>query len=208
MGSNGRRLTPVDPLKPWAARLIRDARRDRAELDAMALVGAVAERGFTTLGVTATKPPVPSGPFELNGTEDPPGGWANPWLPGLVHEQAVSTAVRRDRGAWYTPPDLVRGLVRLVDEVTTMPSFAVDPTCGGGAFLLAVLDHWVARGIAPDEALRRIAGFDIDPDAVTVCRLSIELWAAAHGVPVDTTPMADIVQVADALTVEHPATWP
>ncbi|MDH3301500.1 MAG: SAM-dependent methyltransferase [Acidimicrobiia bacterium] len=208
MGSNRRRLTPVDPLKQWAARLVRDAVPDGGDLDAMALVGSVAERAVETLTAeTASVAALPA-PLELNGADEPPGGWANPWLPGLVHEQAVSASVRRNRGAWYTPPDLVRGLVRLVDQVTTIPPFAFDPTCGGGAFLLAVLDHWVDRGVAPSEALTRIGGFDIDPDAVTVCRLSIELWAAAHGVAVDEAPLADTVRIADALTVEYPARWP
>lgn len=208
MGSDRRRLIPADPLKQWAARLVQTVASGEGELDAMALVVSVAERAFDRLAIeTSSLKSSPARPG-LDGVVDPPGGWADPWLPGLVHEQAVSASVRRGRGAWYTPPDLVRGLVDLVDRVTIMPPFAVDPTCGGGAFLLAVLDHWVKRGVDPSAALRRIGGFDIDPDAVTVCRLSIELWAAAHGVAVDEAQLTDIVRVADALTVEHPASWP
>lgn len=208
MGSNRRRLTPADPLKQWAVRLVRHAGSNDGELDAMALVGSVAERALAQLTVeTGGQEARPTG-LDVDGVDDPPGGWSNPWLPGLIHEQAVSASVRRGRGAWYTPPVLVRGLVHLVDRVTVMPLFAVDPTCGGGAFLLAVLDHWVDRGVVPDEALRRVGGFDIDPDAVTVCRLSIRLWAAAHGVAVDEALLAHMVRVADALDVEHPASWP
>lgn len=208
MGSNRRQLRSADPLKQWAAWLVREAAPGGSELDAMALVGSIAERAFDQLTVDSGSLEAFPVSLGLEGIVEPPGGWTNPWLPGLLHEQAVSVSVRRNRGAWYTPPDLVRGLVQLVDRVTTMPLFAVDPTCGGGAFLLAVLDHWVERGVAPDKALRRIGGFDIDPDAVTVCRLSIELWAAVHGVSVDEALLANTVRVADALTVEHPASWP
>ncbi len=218
MGPNRRRLKPADPLKSWVTRFVREAlghheESDRTsfvagELDAMALVRGVAELAFRELD--GARDPLNSPPIDLEFlvAEDPPGGWANPWLPGLVHEQAVSTLVRRNRGAWYTPPDLVRGLVRLVDHAVDLPSFAVDPTCGGGAFLLALLDHWVDQGVAPTEALSRIGGSDIDPDAVAVCRLAIGLWAASHDVTIDDDMAARLVVIADAVTDDPPARWP
>ncbi len=208
MGSHRRGLTPADPLRQWAARLVRSAHDVGDEPDAMALVAVVADRALDQLTNGADAVSMLPPPLEFEVGEEPPGGWANPWVPGLVHEQAVSASVRRNRGAWYTPPHLVRGLVRLVDEVTPMPSFAVDPTCGGGAFLLALLEHWVDQGVDPTEALTRVAGFDIDPDAVTVCRLSIALWASNHGVAVDGEALARNVRVADALTATYPDAWP
>ena len=206
MGSDRRRLSRSDPLKQWAGQLVRNAAVGDDDLDAMALVRSVGARAFDELNVEAGSTSCSGA--DLDGCHEPPRGWADPWLPGLVHEQAVTASVRRNRGAWYTPPSLVRGLVRLVDAATDMPPFAVDPTCGGGAFLLAMLDHWVDRGVAPEEALTRIAGFDIDPDAVAVCRLSIDLWAAVRGVAADGSMSADIVRVADALSVDPADSWP
>ena len=208
MGSHQRKLTPADPLKLWVSQIVGHANETGDEFDPMALVAFVVDRALDELTLDPVTTAVLPSPLELGEQDPPPGGWSNPWLPGLVHEQAVSASVRRDRGAWYTPPELVRGLVRLVGGVVPMPSFAVDPTCGGGAFLLAVLDHRVEHGESPAEALKRIGGLDIDVDAVTVCRLSLALWAAVHGVTVDADTLADTVRVADALTVEYPADWP
>lgn len=136
---------------------------------------------------------------------DPPGGWDNVWLPGVVHEQAVSVEARSARGAWYTPESVVRGLLRLATADDIAPGFAADPTCGGGAFLLAALDRLAELGIEPADAVTRVAGLDIDPGAAQVSRWSIELWALAHGVAVG--PDQIDVSVGDALAA-FPDHWP
>jgi hypothetical protein len=136
---------------------------------------------------------------------DPPGGWPNPWLPGAVHEQAVSGEDRTARGAWYTPEPVVRGLVALATANERPPSFVADPTCGGGAFLLAALDRLVELGVEPGDAVGRVAGLDIDPGAVAVSRLSVALWAAINGLSVAADEV-DVVQ-GDALA-GYPAHWP
>jgi len=132
---------------------------------------------------------------------DPPGGWADPWLPGIVHEQAISGSRRSARGAWYTPESVVRGLVALATADDRPPSSAIDPTCGGGAFLLAVLDRYLQLGVDADEALTRVGGTDIDSDAVATSRWSLQLWAAVNGVDVD--PDAVDLRVADVLASDQ-----
>jgi hypothetical protein len=94
-----------------------------------------------------------------------------------VHEQVSSPADRRARGAWYTPRSLVEGLVDLTVPEGRVPRLVIDPTCGGGAFLLAALDRLVALGLDPEEALTRVTGMDLDPGAVQAARWSIHLWA-------------------------------
>jgi len=133
-----------------------------------------------------------------------PGGWADPWLVGLVHEMAASTADRRARGAWYTPRPVVDGLLALAVELAAdhpLPPLVVDPTCGGGAFLLAALDRFVGAGVDPARALGRIAGLDLDPGAVQVTRWGVALWwlARSGSGPV---PALDVTR-GDAL-----APWP
>lgn len=162
-------------LKRWAVALC----RANEELEVRPLVGSVADRIATALATPS--------PADVDGAEkaafpaaDPPGGWANPWLLGVVHEQAASAADRRARGAWYTPRSVVDGLVQAAtsDLVETDLRLFVDPTCGGGAFLLAALDRLVALGVDPNDAVGRIAGMDLDPTAVEVARWSIQLWLA------------------------------
>lgn len=140
---------------------------------------------------------------------EPPGGWANPWLIGWVHEQAVSHDERKRRGAWYTPKPVVRGLVDLARSVTRSTGsefdFIIDPTCGGGAFLLAAADSLVNAGLSPSHALGLVGGCDVDPLAVAAGRWSLRAWAAGHNLdPAEADP--DLV-VADALD-PLPDRWP
>ncbi len=136
---------------------------------------------------------------QLTVPTEPPGGWLNPWLIGLVHEQAAHTVDRKRRGAWYTPRPLVCGLVRAAFDVfgSPLPARVLDPTCGGGAFLLAALDELVARGLDPADALRRVRGSDIDSGAVAASRHSLAAWASLRGV-IEYDPALAVVEL-DAL---------
>ena len=132
----------------------------------------------------------------------PVDGVADPW--GLVraNELGASAQDRADRGAWYTPRAVAEQITALAFG-DTVPRFTIDPTCGGGAFLLAALDALVGRGVEPGEALRRVAGIDVDPSAVATARAAMELWAEGHG-----AAAADLqVVVGDALE-PWPALWP
>ncbi len=119
-----------------------------------------------------------------------------------ANELAASPQDRADRGAWYTP--------RSVAELITarafgpgVPAFAIDPTCGGGAFVLAALDAFVARGVAPAEAVARVAGLDIDLAAVATARDVVQIWATGHGLA-SVVPRID---VGDAFE-DWPRDWP
>ncbi|MEM9561066.1 MAG: N-6 DNA methylase [Actinomycetota bacterium] len=129
---------------------------------------------------------------------EPPRGWSDPWLPGLVHEQAVAGTQRSARGAWYTPEPVVRGLVALATDDGRAPAAVHDPTCGGGAFLLAALDRLVSLGVAPERALARVSGGDSDPLAVAVSRAALALWAAGQGLSADPATLPVVER--DALT--------
>ncbi|MEZ5409996.1 MAG: N-6 DNA methylase [Acidimicrobiales bacterium] len=154
----------------------------------MALAGAVAHRVAAELGDPAARClAVLAAPGErdhlvLGADEpEPPDGWADPWLVGLVHEVAAPTADRRARGAWYTPRPVVDGLLTLaLGSGADLPALVLDPTCGGGAFLLAALDRLAGAGVEPAEALGRVAGLDVDPGAVQVTRWGLALWWLAR----------------------------
>ncbi len=202
------------PARGWARGLV----ELNPDAEPLALVASVAAEVASHLAVGSAEidpvggeprrpnhPVEPLEPGELVVDVAPPGGWADPWLPGLVHEQAVSGEDRSARGAWYTPPSVVRGLLRLATPGTSAPRFIADPTCGGGAFLLAALDRLVELGLTPADATDRVAGLDIDAGAAQVSRWSVWLWALANGVSVD--PDGVDVSVGDALAA-LPAHWP
>ncbi len=182
----------------WARRLAASVESSDAE-ESGSLVFAVAANVAAAVGVEPAA--LGLSPNATIQPPDPPGGWGSPWLLGLVHEQAVSDQSRRGRGAWYTPEPVVRGLVALATEAMAAPevgSVVLDPTCGGGAFLLAAADRLVGLGLSPATALNRLAGMDIDAGAVETAELSLRLWAAMRGL--DPTMVELDLEVGDALS--------
>ncbi len=101
---------------------------------------------------------------------------------GLRYEATLDRRAR-DLGAHYTPPAVARGLVDLALDRRRPGTVrcVVDPTCGGGAFLVAAADALVDTGVAPADALGSLHGADVDPGAVSAARSALSIWAEHHG---------------------------
>ncbi len=103
---------------------------------------------------------------------------------------------RRAVGRYFTPEALTAYTVALARPWVTEPDPArltvCDPTCGGGAFLLAAL-----AVLGPDGA-RRCWGADIDAGAVAVTRWA--LWLAGGAAPGLWPALVAHVVVGDALS--------
>ena len=126
------------------------------------------------------------------------------------HRQLLSGSdQRRSLGAWYTPDDVVSGLLdlalnpllaaRRVGGPRAVSALRIlDPSCGDGAFLLSAGERihrtLVELGLSEAEA-RRIAfghcvvGVDVNPDAVRACRTALATAGADD--PVDRVVTAD-----------------
>jgi len=117
--------------------------------------------------------------------------------------------LRKLTGSYYTPPEVVRAMVRLCDEALRTPGrFGIaagladpavqiaDPAVGSGTFLLAMLRHIAgaieadqgagAVGPAMTEAAKRLFGFELQfgPFAVAQLRLLAEMIdLKAEGTP-------------------------
>ena len=113
--------------------------------------------------------------------------------------------LRKEQGSHYTPRALVDWVLdRAMRADDRVPACVIDPACGAGNFLCAVVERLVARGVPAAEALAlRIYGIDIDADAVRLCRAQlIELMPidadAATRARVEAALEAHVV-VGDAL---------
>ena len=144
----------------------------------------------------------------------PPGslkstGAKNPWL--FFYEDflaAYDPKLRKDVGAYYTPVEVVRAQVRLIDDLLTNRlgkalGFAdpgvvtLDPAAGTGTYLLGVIDHALAKveaqqgaGAVPGQATAlagNIYGFEImvGPFAVSELRVSRALQDCGAALPAD-----------------------
>jgi methylase of polypeptide subunit release factors len=78
-------------------------------------------------------------------------------------------ATRKRLGAWYTPPSIVRPLVRWA--VRRPDDRVLDPAVGDGAFLLEAAARLTTLG--GDEAAGALLGLDVNPDAVRVARQAL-----------------------------------
>ncbi|WP_439579476.1 HsdM family class I SAM-dependent methyltransferase [Elioraea sp.] len=104
---------------------------------------------------------------------------------GHLYTQALPQAHRAEHGVYYTPPALVR---RLLDKAERAghdwrAGRAIDPSCGGGAFLVEAALRMLAamKRIEPSIALAalasRLRGWDADPFAVWLANLAVEALA-------------------------------
>ena len=137
---------------------------------------------------------------------------------------ASDPKLRKDAGAYYTPVEVVRAQVRLIDDLLTNRlgmalGFAdpgvvtLDPAAGTGTYLLAVIEHALGKvaaqqgkGAVPGKATdlaRNIYGFEImvGPFAVTELRVSRALRDRGATLPADGTH----VYLTDTLESPHAA---
>ncbi|NLA34211.1 MAG: SAM-dependent DNA methyltransferase [Actinobacteria bacterium] len=110
---------------------------------------------------------------------------------GERYEQSLSDRERR-LGAHFTPADVAEALVARAWEahdhdVAAGPVFC-DPSCGGGAFLIAAANRLHREGHSPRRIVERlVVGIDLDPGAVEASTQALIHWAdealAAAGAP-------------------------
>lgn len=110
------------------------------------------------------------------------------------HERSLAErGVRKELGAYYTPPDVVAGLLdlalepilaeRMVDGPDAVAALRVlDPACGTGNFLVAAAERIAAAlirlGVDPDRArrsaVRCVRGIEIDDGTARRCRAALK----------------------------------
>ena len=117
---------------------------------------------------------------------------------GELLEASIAPKARQLGGAHYTPRPLARELAERVLAGRHHPIVG-DPSCGGGALLLAAARVLADQGEEPQDIVGRLWGMDIDPRAVATTQVALALWA--RHVP----PPAQVV-VRDALV--DPPSWP
>ena len=144
-------------------------------------------------------------------------GNADAWL--YFYEdflEVYDNRLRKLTGSYYTPPEVVEAMVRLVDEALRGPLFerpsglaspdvtVADPAVGTGTFLLGVLRH-IAATVTEDQgagavrgaiaaAAKRVVGFELQfgPYAVAQLRLIAEMQALMKGASGAAAPVPDL----------------
>lgn len=133
--------------------------------------------------------------------------------------------LRKELGVWYTPHEIVQYMVERVDR-TLREEFGIadglaspevlvlDPCCGTGAFLIAVLERihrslreqgadGLAAAAVQDAATRRVFGFEILPAPFVISHLQVNLFLESIGVGLPKEGRA-AVYLTNALTGWEP----
>ena len=92
-------------------------------------------------------------------------------------------------GQVYTPLHIVEKILKEtgfyesdLNEITVL-----DPACGDGRFLVPVVKYIVEKSTKDqlENRLNNIAGWDIDPDAIDLCRQNLDEIIAPFGIQID-----------------------
>lgn len=121
---------------------------------------------------------------------------------GTAYETIVSNTLKQAQGQFFTPRNIIKCMVEMLDPDENMR--VLDPACGSGGFLVMVLDH-VRKKIAArenptlkglyleetynsreindlvkDYAERMIFGFDFDRDLKKAARMNMVMAGDGH----------------------------
>lgn len=121
---------------------------------------------------------------------------------GTAYETIVSNTLKQARGQFFTPRNIIKCMVQMLDPGPD--DRILDPACGSGGFLVSVLDHVrnkIARELYPEEdelwlqqrlntpevvervkdyAEKMIFGFDFDPDLKKAARMNMVMAGDGH----------------------------
>ncbi len=121
---------------------------------------------------------------------------------GMAYEAMVATTMKRERGQFFTPRNVVEAMVEIL---APKPGERVlDPACGSGRFLVACLDRFrreqaLAQGAASELVLRRrrnskeiigaasayardcLFGVDVDPELQRAAKMNMLINNDGHG---------------------------
>ena len=121
---------------------------------------------------------------------------------GMAYETIVSDTLKKEAGQFFTPRNVIRCMVEMMDP--DLNTRILDPACGSGGFLVMALDHVrkkIASNMYPDlpralleeknnshevvslvkrYAERMIFGFDFDPDLKKAARMNMVMAGDGH----------------------------
>lgn len=121
---------------------------------------------------------------------------------GTAYETIVSDTLKKEDGQFFTPRNIIRCMVEMLDPGENQR--VLDPACGSGGFLVMVLDHVrkkIARRLYPnlespfieekynsrdvnqlvkEYAEQHLFGFDFDPDLKKSARMNMVMAGDGH----------------------------
>lgn len=105
-------------------------------------------------------------------------------LLGLAVQAVTAADERHAEGMYFTPRPVAEAITAVAlsdgpEDWGSAPSheYILDPTCGGGAFLLAAARWLAEQGLSRAAAVAKLRGVDLDPLAAATARMALGSWA-------------------------------
>lgn len=93
---------------------------------------------------------------------------------GKIYQDLLTKKDRLVLGEFYTPDYLsdyfLKRSLSFYEKGEDKIPFIMDPSCGCGSFLLSAARRWMQKKIPCDTILSHLAGIDLNPLAVLMCR--------------------------------------
>lgn len=130
------------------------------------------------------------------------------YLLGCTYASALPSDFRADHGVFYTPPDIVRHTLDMAARagIDWRHARCLDPSAGGGAFLVEMIRRLRSAVAGTDPALvlsqiaTRLRGYDLDPFGAWLAQTAAHF--AVHDLEIAAgRRLPAIVQVRDSLEV-------
>lgn len=125
---------------------------------------------------------------------------------GLYYNVMLPQEWRSRHGVFYTPPELANRLIEQVTKAGTdwATCRALDPACGGGAFIAPLARVMLGALAHCDPAIRiqniaaRLRGFELDPFAAWLSQVTLDA-VMLPDCQAAGRPMPSVVSVCDSL---------
>lgn len=90
-----------------------------------------------------------------------------------------------NKGQFFTPANLAAKMIAAVpNDLWGKP--VLEPACGDGNLVIALLDKMVELGMHPDAAVSLIKANELDVETAKACEERVKQWMTAHGCETET----------------------
>jgi adenine-specific DNA-methyltransferase len=118
----------------------------------------------------------------------------------------MSVSLRREKATYFTPPPVVRYLIKQVEKagLDLKTARVIDPAAGGAAFVSSLAGRMTELGCCVEDIRRRIAGIEIDRHLAV---LGEALLCDRLGEKYADDNAGRLIQIGDSLAVDQAASY-
>jgi adenine-specific DNA-methyltransferase len=118
----------------------------------------------------------------------------------------MSVSLRREKATYFTPPPVVRYLIKQAEKagLDLKTARVIDPAAGGAAFVSSLAGRMTELGCCVEDIRRRIAGIEIDRHLAV---LGEALLCDRLGEKYADDNAGRLIQIGDSLAVDEAASY-